>query len=216
LCTVDSGSKKDFSSRRDYLLGAAARGFSKHLDNHLIRQRSYNQFSKMFNLADGDGAMQIDDPPVAFSSFRPVPPSSMPHEKLLSTPTQTLTPPDNNVEAVCAELPKKLQLGKAIWHSEAESPEDFWDEGFEVKETRCYSNLDDEGVFRSPSWSPLSPWFPKHVASAAGEFTTPQIVETQRPASTYDLATEPFLNAWLGTNVAIEAEWTIEPSEVYF
>jgi hypothetical protein len=170
----------------------------------------------MFNLADGGDVMQEDDPPVVFSSFRPVPPTSTPHKKPLPTPAQILTPPDNNIEAVCAELPKKLQLGKAIWHSEAESPEDFWDEDFEVKEARCYSDLDDEGVLRSPSWSPLSPGFPKHLASAAGEFITPQTVETQHPASTYDLATEPLLNAWLGTNVVIEAEWTIEPSKVYF
>lgn len=138
----------------------------------------------------------------------------MPHKKPLSTPVQTLIPPDNNIEAVCAELPKKLLLEKAIWHSEAESPEDFWDPDFEVKEARCYNDIDEEGVLRSPSWSPLSPWFPKHPASAAREFYTPQIVETLHPAPEYDLITEPSLNAWLGTNVIIEAEWTIEPSKV--
>jgi hypothetical protein len=169
----------------------------------------------MFNLADHGDTVQVDDQPVVYSSFGPLPPTSMPYKNPPPTPTQTLMPPEDNVEAVCAELPKKLQLGKAIWHSEEESPQDFWDKDFEVKETPCCKYMDEEGVLPGPSWSPLSPCFPKRLVSAAEEFTTPQLIENQHGVPSYDLITESLLNAWLGTNVVIEAEWTLEPSKVY-
>jgi len=168
----------------------------------------------MFNLADHGDTIQVDDPPVVYSSFRPVPLTSTPYKNPLSTPVQTLTAPEDNIEDVCAELPKKLQLGKPIWHSQKESPEGFWDKDFEVKEAPCHKYMDEEGVLPSPSWSPLSPVIPKTSASPTEQFTTPQLVETQHEAPRHDLITESLLNTWLGTNVVIEAEWTLEPSKV--
>jgi hypothetical protein len=127
---------------------------------------------------------------------------------------QTLIPPEDSIEAVCAELPKKLQLGKPIWHSQEESPEDFWDKDFELEEEACYKYVNEKGVISGPSWSPLSPVSPECPASAVEEFTTLQLVETKPAPSDHKLITEHLHNAWLGTNVVIEAEWTIEPSKV--
>ncbi len=168
----------------------------------------------MFNLAADGEKMQVDDPPVVFSSFRSVSSVSTPYKNPLPTPIQNLTSLGDNIGAVCAELPGKVQLGKAIWHSEEESPEDFWDRDFEVKETRCQNDMDEEIILGSPSWSPLSPFFPKRSDSAAQGFATPQIIETQHATPTHNLITESLLSAWLGTNVVVEAEWTIEPSKV--
>jgi hypothetical protein len=168
----------------------------------------------MFNLTDHGDTMQVDSPPVVCSSFRPVSPLSTAHKKPPSNPVQTLTPLADDVEAVCAEIPKKLQLGKAIWHSAEESPEDFWDKDFEVKEAPCYEYEDEEGVIPGPCWSPLSPYFPKRSASAAEKFITPHIVETQPAISEDELITESLLNAWLGTSVLTDPEWTELPSRV--
>ena len=170
----------------------------------------------MFNLADHADTIQVDDPPVVYSSFRPVPLTPTSYKNSPSTPIQALAPPDDNIEAICAEIPKKLQLGNPIWHSQEESPEDFWSKDLEVEETPCHKYMDEEGVIPGPPWSPLSPVFPKPSASVAENFITPQLVETHHVIPTYSLITENFLNAWLGTNVVVEAEWTIEPSKVLF
>jgi len=166
----------------------------------------------MFSLTGNDDKMQVDVPRVVFSSSRPVSPTTTPYKKQLSTPIETLTTPDNNIEAICAELPEKLQLGRPIWHSEAESPEEFLNPDYEVKEAQCINDI--EGVLRSPSWSPLSPCFPKHPTSPTEKFTTPQLVEKPYPAPKNDLTPELLLSSWLGTNVLVESEWTIEPSKV--
>lgn len=167
----------------------------------------------MLSLADNGDKVEVNNPPVVYSSFRPVPLTSTPYQNPPPTPIQQLTPPKDSDETVCAELPKKLQLGKPIWHSAEESPEDFWDRDYEVKEAPCQKDI-DEGVILSPSWSPISPCFPKRSASVVEEFTTLQLVEPSPTASDNKLITEHLLNAWLGTNVVIEAEWTLEPSKV--
>jgi hypothetical protein len=167
----------------------------------------------MFNLPDNGDKMEVNNPPVVYSSFRPIPLISPPFKNTPPTPIQQLTPPKNDDETVSAEKSNKIQLGKPIWHSREQSPEDFWDRDYEVKEEPCQKDL-DEGAIRSPFWSPISPCFPKRSASVVEEFTTLQLVETQPTASDSKLMTEHLFNAWLGTNVVIEAEWTIEPSKV--
>ena len=167
----------------------------------------------MFNLADHAEKLKVDDPPVVYSSFRSVQLTSPPCKIPPPTAIQTLAPPGNDIEAVCAELPKKLQLGKPIWHSQEESPEDFRDRDFQVAEP-CYKYMDEKGVMPGSPWPPLSLVFPACSASAAEDFSTPQLVETQPGPSDPRLITEHLFNAWLGTNVVIEAEWTIEPSKV--
>jgi hypothetical protein len=168
----------------------------------------------MFSLADHAEKLQVDDPPVVYSSFRSLQLTSPQYKNPPPTVIQTLAPPEDDIEAVCAELPKKLQLGKPIWHSQEASPEDFWDKDFGVKEEPCYKYMDEEGVIPGPSWSPLSPVFPTCSASVAEDISTLQLVEIQPGPSDHKPITEHLFKAWLGTNVVIEAEWTIEPSKV--